>query len=74
LAPLAVSVTEEVGQIPPVVDAVFATVSVGIPLLTVIVTWAEDVQLDGLVAVRLYTVVALGVTTIDEVLAPVLQE
>ena len=74
MAPLAVRITEEEGQTPPDADAVFATVSVGSPLLTVIVTWAEVTQPDALIAEREYTLVAVGVTTIDEVVAPVLHE
>ena len=41
---------------------------------TVMVIFAEVVQLEGLVAVSEYTVVTVGETTIDEVFAPVLQE
>ena len=74
MAPLAVRTTDDEEQTPPVAEAVFATVSEGIPLLTVTVTWAEVIQLDALIAERVYTVVAVGVTTIDEVVAPVLHE
>ena len=54
--------------------AVLTTVRLGIALLTVIVTWAEATQLDALNAVSEYTVVVVGVTIIDEVVALVLQE
>jgi hypothetical protein len=69
-----VSITEEDGQMPPDKDAVFATVSEGIPLWTVIVTWAEVTQPEALIAEREYTPVEVGVTTIEDVVAPVLHE
>jgi hypothetical protein len=50
------------------------TVNVGSPLLTVIATWTEVMQLDTLVAVSIYTVLVVGATTIDEVVAPVFHE
>jgi hypothetical protein len=74
LAPEAVNITVFEGQIPEEALAVFATVRLGTPLLTVMVTCAELTQLDALIAVSVYTVLVVGATTIDEVVAPLLHE
>jgi hypothetical protein len=59
---------------PLLVPAVLATVKTGTLPLTVTVIREEAVQLLGLVAVKEYIVLEVGDTTIDEVVAPLLQE
>ena len=73
LAPLAVSTTVALGQDPLVTDAELARLSEGIALLTCTVKEAEVVQLAELVAITEYMVAFVGDTTIEGVVAPLLQ-
>jgi hypothetical protein len=59
---------------PPLELAVLATVKTGRDAFTVIVIAVDAIQLEALIALREYTVVDTGETTIEEVLAPVLHE
>ena len=53
--------------------AVLATVRFGTAGSTVTVMAALVIQLDGLIADKLYVVVMVGLSTIEEALLPVLQ-
>jgi hypothetical protein len=72
LAPLAVNVTALPKQMLDV--AVLAMDNAGSPLLTVTLILREVVQLEAVNADKVYTILAEGVTTMEDVLAPVLQE
>lgn len=74
VAPLAVSITVLVGQIPEDALAVFTMDMFGTVGSTEMVMTADVVQLDGLVAVNEYKVVDVGDTVIEEADEPVLQE
>ena len=47
---------------------------VGFPELTVTVKMRDATQFEGDVAVKVYTVLTLGVTTIEDAVLPLLQE
>ena len=71
MAPVALSITESPMQTD---DGVAASVSAGTPELTITVMLAVVMQFAGLIAVNEYTVLVVGATTIEFVVAPVLHE